>query len=255
MFRPKNVIFVIFLIISIIFVAGSNENRISKAQFIGRYFFLPFTASISYLKGLSELSQKNTDLQTELFLLQSEHRQYKEEILRNERLSRLLDSQKKGKFQVEIARVIGTGSFINYETLIIDTGKNRNIETNLPVISIDGLVGKIISVYPNYSIVQTFGSKYFRMGALDSRSRIHGIVETNFDGKIYLQKIKVGSDIKLGDEIVTSKLSSIYPPEIPFGKVINIEETSGGLFTKAEISPFINLAKVEEIAIIIGYEQ
>ncbi|MCK4338745.1 MAG: rod shape-determining protein MreC [Candidatus Cloacimonetes bacterium] len=255
MFSRKNIIFVIFLIISIVFIAGSNENRISKANFIGRYFFLPFTASISYLKGLSELSQKNTDLQTELFLLQSENRQYKEEILRNERLSRLLDIQDKGKFQVEIARVLSTGSFINYETLIIDIGKNRDIAINLPVISTNGLVGKIIAVYSNYSIVQTFGSKYFRMGALDSRSRIHGIVETNFDGTIYLQKIKIGSDIKLGDEIVTSKLSSIYPPEIPFGKVINIEETSGGLFTKAEISPFINLAKIEEVAIIIGYEQ
>ena len=254
MFRPKNIIFIIFLIISIFFVAGNNENRISKAQFIGRYLFLPFTASISYLKGLSKLSRQNTELQKELFLLQSENRQYKEEILRNTRLSNLFDIQDKRKFQFEIANVIGTGSFINFETLIIDIGKNKDIESNLPVISANGLVGKIIAVYSNYSIIQTFRSKYFRMGALDSRSRIHGIVETNFDGTIYLQKIKVGCDIKLGDKIVTSKLSSIYPPEIPFGKIINIEQTSEGLFTKAEISPFINLARIEEVAIIIGYE-
>ncbi len=255
MFSRKNVIFVIFLIISIIFIAGTNENRISKAQFIGKHLFLPFTASISYLKSLSKLSQKNKDLQAELFLLQSENRHYKEEILRNERLSNLLDILNKGKFQVEVSRVLGTGSFLNYETLIIDTGKNKNVEINLPVISIDGLVGKIIAVYPDYSVVQTFGSRYFRMGALDSRSRIHGIVETNFDGRIYLQKIKVGCDVQLDDEIVTSKLSSIYPPEISFGKIINIEQTSGGLFKKAEIKPFVDLAEVEEVAIILGYEQ
>ncbi|MBC8526804.1 MAG: rod shape-determining protein MreC [Candidatus Cloacimonetes bacterium] len=255
MFNRKNIIFVIFLIISLIFIAGNTEDRITKAQLVGKYFLLPYTASISYFKSLSKLSQKNLELKKELFILQSANRQFKEEILRSARLSNIFDIQNKRNLQIEVARIIGTSSFLNYETLIIDAGKNRDIKINLPVISTQGLVGKTIAVYPTHSVVQTFGSKYFRMGGLDSRSRIHGIVGTDLDGKIYLQKIKVGSDIKLGDKIVTSKLSSIFPPEIPFGKIINIEQTSEGLFTKARISPFVNLANLEDVAIITVYEQ
>ena len=253
MFNSKNVIFVIFLIISIIFIAGSNEDRVNKAQFVGRYIFIPYTASISYFKNLAEISQKNEELKKELFLLQSQNRKYKEKILRNKRLSNLnfpkAISEKKN--DIKIARVIGTSSFLNYENLTIDVGRNEGIEINQPVVAIKGLIGKVATVYPSYSIVQTFGNRYFRMGALNERSRIHGIVETDFEGKIYLKKIKVGCDIQINDEIVTSNLSSIFPPEVPFGKVVNIEETSEGLFTQAEIKPFVNLANVEEVAILI----
>jgi rod shape-determining protein MreC len=258
MLNSKNVLFVIFLVISIVFISGGDQDRLNKAQFVGKYFFIPYTASISYFKNLAHISQKNEELKKQLFNLQSKNRQYKEEILRDERLSRLLDaidSSHNAAAQVEVARVIGTGSFLNYETLSVDIGHNKGIIVNLPVISTQGLIGKTVAVYPNYSVVQTFGSKYFRMGALDSRSRVQGIVEIDFNGKVYLKKIKVGSDLELGDEIVTSKLSAIFPPGISFGKIINIEQTSEGLFAKAEIAPFANLAKVEEVAIIRNYEK
>jgi len=80
-------------------------------------------------------------------------------------------------------------------------------------------------------------------------------VETELNGKIYFEKIKVGSDLKTGDQIVSSKLSSIYPSELPFGKIVEIEQSSEGFFTRAEIEPFVNLANIEAVAIIQKYEK
>ncbi|MEA2104161.1 MAG: rod shape-determining protein MreC, partial [Candidatus Cloacimonadota bacterium] len=56
--------------------------------------------------------------------------------------------------------------------------------------------------------------------------------------------------IKIGDKIITSSLSSIYPPGIPLGEIIKISETKNSLFMEAEIQPFVNIEQVEEVGIL-----
>ena len=255
MFTRRNIVFGILFVLSIFLIIGNNAERIKKAQLVGNTLLLPFSSSITYIKNLSNVYQRNSYLQRELFLAQNELRMFKEELQEQQRFEELVENIDISSYEFLVVDVIGTGSFLNYETLIVDAGKNKNIQTNQPVISEKGLVGKVIAVYTNYAIVQTFGNKYFRLGAIDSRSRIHGIVETELNGKIYFEKIKVGSDLKTGDVIVSSKLSSIYPPELPFGKIVEIEQSSEGFFTRAEIEPFVNLANIEAVAIIQKYEQ
>lgn len=255
MFTRKNVVFSVLTIISIVFLIGNNEQRIKKAQFIGNTVLLPFSSSITYIKNLSNVYQRNNYLQRELFLAQNQLRMLKEEVSKLQRFEELVENIEISQYEILIADVVGTGSYLNYETLLVDAGKNKNVQENQPVISEKGIVGKVIAVYPNYSIIQTFGNKYFRLGSIDSRSRVHGIVETELSGKSYFEKIKVGSDLKTGDVIVSSKLSSVYPPELPFGKIVEIEQSSEGLFTRAEVHPFVNLANIEAVAIIQKYEQ
>ena len=248
--RANNILFIIFLLISVIFITGNNQNRIEKAQFIGRFFFLPYTSSISYISSLSNLAQKNVELKVKLFSVQTQNRLLSEKILKFGRISSLLDNINDNENEIKISYVIGTGSFINFETLSIDADLFDNIKINSPVISTNGLVGKIITIYPSFSVVQTFRNRYFRMGAIDERSRVNGIVETELDGRIYFRKIKVGSNIKVGDKIITSSLSSIYPPGIPLGKIIRISETKNSLFMEAEIKPFVDIEQVEEVGIL-----
>ncbi|MBN2016662.1 MAG: rod shape-determining protein MreC [Candidatus Cloacimonetes bacterium] len=255
MFNRKNVVFSVLLIVSIFFLIGNNEQRIKKAQFIGNSLLLPFSSSITYIKNLSNVYQRNNYLQRELYLAQNELRMLKVEVSEFQRFEELIDNIEISNYEFLIADVVGTGSYLNYETLLVDAGKNRNVQQNQPVISEKGIVGKVIAVYQNYSVVQTFGNKYFRLGAIDSRSRIHGIVETDLNGRSYFEKIKVGSDLKTGDMIVSSKLSSVYPPELPFGKIVEIEQSSEGLFTRAEVEPFVNLANIEAVVIIQAYGQ
>ena len=255
MFTRRNIVFGILLTLSIFFMVGNNEQRIKKAQFVGNTILLPFSSSITYIKNLSNVYQRNTYLHRELMVTQNELRSLKEELSKLQRFEELVENIEIADYDFLIADVIGTGSFLNYETLIIDAGKAKGIKANQPVISEKGLVGKVISVYQHYAVVQTFGNKYFRLGAIDSRSRIHGIAETAIQGKVYFEKIKVGSDLKTGDVIVSSKLSTIYPPEIPFGTIVEIEQSSEGLFTRAEIQPFVNLANIEAVAVITKYEQ
>lgn len=248
--KANNILFIVLLIISIVFISGNNQDRINKAQFVGRYFFLPYTSSISYISSLANLTKKNAELAEKLFAAQMQNRLMSEKILKFNRISSLLDSASENNLQIRISHVVGTGSFINFETLSIDGDVSENVKKNSPVISANGLIGRITTVYPSFSVVQTFRNRYFRMGAIDERSRVNGIVETELDGRIYFRKIKVGSNIKIGDKIITSSLSSIYPPGIPLGEIIKISETKNSLFMEAEIQPFVNIEQVEEVGIL-----
>lgn len=251
----RNITVGILLVLCVFLIIGNNESRIKKAQFIGSTLFLPFTSSLNYLKNLSDIYENNQYLRRELFLAQNQLRQIKNELEHFENWEELQANIDLSGYDYVISDVIGTGSFLHYETLTIDGGRNKSIEVNQPVISEKGLVGKIVAAYPNHSIVQTFGNKYFRLGALDRRSRVHGIVETTLEGIVYFEKIKVGSDLKIDDMIESSKLSSIYPPGIPFGKIVRIEQTSEGLFMRAEIEPFVNLANIESVVVLRAYDR
>jgi rod shape-determining protein MreC len=251
--RATNVLFIIFIVLSIILIYGGEESRVKKSQFVGNYFFLPYTESILYIENLSSLVEENQRLKETAFQLQHENIRYKEAEQRRDRVLELFDKLQEYEFiqeDVTVARVIGTSSFANYETLLINLGAQDGIAPDLPVIAENGLVGKVVSVYPSYSVVQSFSNRYFRMGAADARSRVQGIVETDFVGKVYFTKIKVGADLRIGDIIETSRLSSIFPPGIPFGEITNIEQTADELFIRAEIKPFVELAKLEDVAII-----
>lgn len=254
--KTNTIFFIIFLIIALIFIAGDNQQRLNKAQFIGRYFFLPYTSSISYISSLTNLAKKNVKLKKKLLSVQTQNQLLTEEIAKSKRVNTLLDSLPPNEEIVSISNVIGTGSFMNFETLNItrinrkDSAAPKSELINSPVIATKGLVGKIITSYPSYSVVQTFRNRYFRMGAVDRRSRVNGIVETELDGKMYFRKIKIGSNLKIGDKIITSNLSSIYPPGIPLGKIIKISETKNSFFMEAEIQPFVKIEQVEEVGVL-----
>ncbi|MGC9336744.1 MAG: rod shape-determining protein MreC [Candidatus Cloacimonadia bacterium] len=252
--RAKNVLFIIFLVFSIALMYGGEEARVKKSQFIGNYFFLPYTASILYIENLSSLTEENQRLNELVLQLQYENIRYKEAKQSRDRALQLVDKLQEYEFtqeDVKVARVIGTTTFVNYENLLISLGIQEGITPDLPIIAEDGLVGKLVSAYPSYSVVQSFRNRYFRMGAVDARSRVQGIVETDALGKVFFTKIKVGADLMIGDTIETSNLSSIFPAGIPFGEITSIEQTSNELFVKAEIRPFVELSQLEYVAIVV----
>jgi len=232
-------------------MAGKSEDRIKKAQFVGSIFFLPYTASLTYVNSYTELVDKVVNLEKRVFKLQSENRVLQEKLERSKRVEDLLDTKVSLDNEIiEIAEIIGTGSFFYYQTIMINVGLNDSVKKNQPVVAVDGLVGEIVSVYPTYSVVQTFRNKYFRAGAITERGRVNGILETSLHGNLYLRKIKIGCNIDIGDVVTTSKLSTNYPPGIPVGKVISIKKTSNNMFLEAQIEPFVNISTTEEVAVL-----
>jgi rod shape-determining protein MreC len=57
-------------------------------------------------------------------------------------------------------------------------------------------------------------------------------------------------DIEIGDEIVTSSMSGIFPDGLPVGKVVDIDRGEYGLLLTAQVSPHVDLARVQRVFIL-----
>ncbi len=249
--NSKYIIFIIAILLSIIFLSGSNESRIKKSQFIGNYLLFPYTKSISYFKTLTKLYQKYENLNEKLTETLEENRRLKEALSQNKRLRELLKLKNTSSYDLIAGEIIGINTFFNNDIIIINIGRDKGVKQGLPVISADGVVGRVITVYKDHSVVYTIYNKLFKLGVMDKRSRVQGIMENVYwRSSPQVSGLKVNSDVMIGDEIVTSNLSTFFPREIKVGTVTKIKFTEDRLFKIAEISPSVKLEEIEEVMVI-----
>jgi rod shape-determining protein MreC len=259
------VIVTIVLLITIILTAGKRYNITFIEKGLG-YIVMPVQKTFSsvgewisdqiyFIKNIKELEKQNTELAKKVDELSYENKilqQYKDE---NTRLRKLLELDKKYPDYPKIgAEIIGKDPGNWYNVFLIDKGSNDGLEVDMVVLSGNGLVGHIIEVAPNYSKVLSIiddrnavSSKVLRTGDL-------GIVKGDLtllnEGLCKMEYVDAEADIIVGDEIVTSNLSDIYPPGIMIGVVKEIETESHGLTKYALIEPVVDFRHLEEVLVI-----
>ncbi|HOA81157.1 MAG TPA: rod shape-determining protein MreC, partial [Defluviitaleaceae bacterium] len=210
---------------------------------------------INFIKNIKNLEKQNAELSKKVDELSYENKilqQYKDE---NTRLRKLLDLDKKYADYPKIgAEIIGKDPGNWYNVFLIDKGSNDGLEVDMVVLSGNGLVGHIIEVAPNYSKVlaiiddrNAVSSKVLRTGDLGI---VKGDLSLLNQGLCRMEYVDAEADIIVGDEIVTSNLSDIYPPGIMIGTVKEIETESHGLTKYALIEPVVDFKHLEEVLVI-----
>ncbi len=243
--------FLIYLLLAILLFLGNNEDRLKKAQFLSKTIYLPLVNSIQKFNSLLDLKEKNQILSEKL----SEHTiritelENKLQEIENYRID-----YETGSYKHLLADIVGFKGEFKERCLIINKGKMDDIKLNYPVISNDGIVGKIVSVSHNYSIVLPLDHSRFKLGVMSKRNHLQGIMKSDIFGNSYMTLIKPGSDIKVGDIIVTSQISSVFPKEFPVGKVIKLIENPTEVFMSAKIQTFINPSQLDQ-TIVLLYEK
>jgi rod shape-determining protein MreC len=119
----------------------------------------------------------------------------------------------------------------------------------MPVITDKGLVGKIVAVSAGYSIAQILLNKDLKISAKDQRSRVDGIVGWEGSDRLLMKNVSKSSDVLVGDVIITSEYSNVFPQGIPVGYVTSVG-TVDNLFKKIEIECFVNFETLEEVFIL-----
>ncbi len=119
----------------------------------------------------------------------------------------------------------------------------------MPVIDRHGIVGKIIQVMPNISLVQLIRDPSERVSVMKKNSSDVGILET-INRKNFFIKYRKHVEINIQDTIVTSGLGGIYPRGINVGVVTKIKDINDPLFKDVFIEPCVNFAHLEEVFVM-----
>jgi len=138
-------------------------------------------------------------------------------------------------------------------TIIVNRGANDGIAVDMAVLAPGGLAGRIDSVGPNYAVVSMLIEDAVAVSAQTLRTSVWGVVSGDVNlasyGLLRMNHIDPHADLTVGDEIITSHISSIFPPGIFVGHVEEVGQTAGG-GRFALIRPAVDFSRITHVLII-----
>ena len=135
--------------------------------------------------------------------------------------------------------------------VIIDKGRYNGIRPGMVVISPQGLVGSIVESTQDTSKILLINDPNQGISSIVQRSRQEGLVSGTLGANLIMRYLPDDAQIAIGDVIVTSELSRIYPKGLLVGRVVNIGREFSGLNRYALVKPVVDLANIEEVLVII----
>jgi rod shape-determining protein MreC len=180
--------------------------------------------------------------------------QAEEAVRENHRLRELLGWQKQSPWKLKLARVVLRDTADWWHTVFIDLGSRDGMKINLPVLTTDGLAGRIMTVSLTQSQVVLLGDPSCRVSAVvENGRRDTGVIGagSSLDKTIVtLGYLSSAADLKPGQTVVTSDLGGLFPKGIPIGKLVDLQPVEYGLYNEALVKVAANLSALEEVWVL-----
>jgi len=172
----------------------------------------------------------------------------------NARLRRLVGWQQQTRWKLKLARVILREPSNWWRTVHIDLGSRDGLRVNLPVLTTEGLVGRVSAVSLTSSQVTLLGDPNCKVAArVVNESRDTGIVGAS--GSLDADLVVLGylsrtANLKPAQLVISSGEGGIFPEGIPIGKVVDVRSIDYGARTEARVKLAANLNSLEEVWVI-----
>ena len=212
------------------------------------------TSVRSGLKSLDELEHENSALNVENRELRATNQGLRDIEHEVNRLRHALNYRERSVFKLVAAEVIARDSSSWWRTLTINRGKKDAIETDMPVVTDIGLVGKTTTVSDTISVVLLV-SENCRVAASIEGSREQGIVSGErvtggLTPLLDLNFLSKQADLKPGQKVYTSGVGGVFPSGLLIGsvKVFRVRELDG----QAQLTPAVELSHLEDVFVVTG---
>lgn len=165
----------------------------------------------------------------------------------NRRLKDILDFKNEIPYAAIPAEVIGRDPTNWSNSLIIDKGAVQGIKQGKAVISMRGLVGRVLELGRYSSRILLITDPNSKVGTVIQRNRQGGILVGRPDGRCKMIYIALDSDVAKGDKVITAGFGSIFPRGILIGDVVAVGKEPGRLYKYAIVRPAQDMTKLEEV--------
>lgn len=248
--RKKLTVLVIICVclISFFLISYQSKGLIKFPKIDLSFFLLPVNYAKEFF-ALFYLKEENKKLKEQLYQLFLQQKSTHELIEENKKLKTLLDLKETKKEIITIAKITHRGTNKLKKTFWIDKGSNNGIKIDMPAVTLNGVIGKVIFTSSNSSEVLLLTDPNFSVSVRAQRSRIEGILSGSGTNLCILKYIPFEEDIMVEDILITSGIDGIFPEGVKVGVVKKIEKKNG-FFQHIEVTPYQSELKIEEVAII-----
>jgi rod shape-determining protein MreC len=200
-----------------------------------------------YLRGVRA---QNRELKEEIEQMRLEQVRLSEDAAQAHRLQNLLAFKEQYIAKTVAAQVIGSSGSDLSRSVYIDKGENDGLKRDMAVITADGIVGKILLVYPSTSQVLLINDQSSGVGVILEKSRLQGVLRGTANGEVMLERIMSDEQVAPGERVLTSGGDQIFPKGLPVGTVAQVANGKD-LFLNIKIKPAADLSKLEEVLVLV----
>ncbi|RPH32353.1 MAG: rod shape-determining protein MreC [Bacteroidales bacterium] len=232
-----------------------DHNYYQKASFgkLSRGVISVIDNQIRSISNYFHFKQTNIEFMVENVALRNEMEKLKNRLEANK--SNLTDSIGSVKYTYSTAKVVNNTINKQNNFITLNVGSNEGIQSEMGVITKDGIVGVVASVTKNFSTVISLLNTNLKVSAKHSRSGTFGSLY--WDGVNYretiLSEIPQHVNLTQGDTIVTSGYSTIFPPNIPLG-IIEEFELKDGSFYIVKVKLLSDFKRINNVYVIKSHQ-
>jgi len=235
-------------------------SRVALSPFVGAQTWLAerYQAIRDYLttpRDVTRLTQQNAELEAEIARLQTQIIELQQQNSELDVLSALLDFARTNPGPEYLsAAVIGRdpSPFLHY--IIINRGSDDGLHRGMPVVSSQGLVGRVAAVTAGAARVQLITDPGSAVNVRVQPSGAEAILTGSITGETTIESIPQEANAQIGDLVLTSGLGGNYPADILIGQLSGVRKLPVELFQTASVQPIVDFAKLKVVLVITNFQ-
>ena len=203
--------------------------------------------------NLRHAREQNVALHEEIARLRQEQASFAEDAAEGRRLQSLLAFKQQYIAQTVAAEVIGTSGSDRSHVVWINKGYADGLKPEQPVMTPDGVVGKLRDVTPHTAQLLLLNDTNSGAGVLLASTRMRGILRGTATGEIVINNLTPDDRIKPGERVLTSGGDQVFPRGLPVGVITEIApDPAHPPYTLIHIRPAANLRRLDEVLVVTG---
>ncbi len=205
---------------------------------------------MSAIRELRHLREETNRLQLENQSLRLELSNHKSVEAELERLKSVLQIKPRFPQKAKIARIVAHDPSTWNKSFIVDAGSQDGVSADSPVVSEQGIVGRVLEATRGNSRVLMVTDLDSSVAGIDMRSRVTGIIQGTGRNQLKFAFVAPGEDVQPGDSIVSSGMGGVFPKGYALGTVLKKRPLENGLAMDIEVAPAVDFGVLDYVFIL-----
>ncbi|TXI45438.1 MAG: rod shape-determining protein MreC [Lysobacter sp.] len=197
----------------------------------------------------TQLSEENRKLRNALLINRARLTRLQTAAIENARLRGLLGAAEQGGLDVQLAPILDISLDPTRQRLVLDAGADQGVSMGQAVIDAGGLLGQVIDVHRNTSVVLLLTDPDHAVPVAVARNGIRLVAYGRGD-RLELANVPMSSDVKVGDVMVTSGMGGRFPPGFPVGTIAKLHPNESRAFLVGELTPAAQLDRGRDVLLL-----
>jgi len=216
--------------------------------------YLSIYESLRSPQDMAALRQKTVLLEAENARLQGQVIQLQQELKDTEVLYALLKFARSRPNDTYVAAsVIGRdpSPFLRY--IMIDKGSDDGLRRGMPVVTVEGLVGRVDAVISNAARIQLINDPGSVVNVTITSTGSEAVLAGTVTGDVMLDMVSLEITLKPGEVIITSALGGAFPAGILVGQVVGVRRLETELFQTASVQPVVDFSNLRAVLVVTNF--